>query len=75
MPADKSADKLGSRMGVGERLEILCPVLFSNNAPCSKRLTYPSAAKSWGIFILLSNEISEWRNYYESRLQSGACVS
>jgi hypothetical protein len=28
MPADKSADKLGSRMGVGERLEILCPVLF-----------------------------------------------
>ena len=28
MPAEKSADKLGSRMGVGERLEILCPVLF-----------------------------------------------
>ena len=32
MPADKSADKLGSRMGVGERLEILCPVLFANTA-------------------------------------------
>ena len=28
MPAGKSADKLGSRMGVGESLEILCPVLF-----------------------------------------------
>lgn len=36
MPADKSADKLGSRIGVGERLEILCPVLFANNAPRSK---------------------------------------
>ena len=37
MPADKSADKLGSRLGVGERLEILCPVLFANLAPRSKR--------------------------------------
>lgn len=49
MPADKSADKLGSRTGVGERLEILCPVLFANIAPCSKRPTYPGAAKSCGI--------------------------
>lgn len=53
MPADKSADKLGSRIGVGERLEILCPVLFANIAPCSKRLNYPSAAKSWGIYKLV----------------------
>ena len=36
MPAEKSADKLGSRMGVGERLEILCPVLFANSAQRSK---------------------------------------
>ena len=28
MPAEKSADKLGSRMGVSESLEILCPVLL-----------------------------------------------
>jgi hypothetical protein len=31
MPAEKSADKLGSRIGVGESLEILCPVLFEMN--------------------------------------------